>query len=63
MLNFSDEFFKGNLRAVIFNMNSKNELIDQINKNSDNLFDIAGSINCHEQFGASVVIEDMRLSE
>ena len=53
----------GNIRAILFNANSKNDILDQLDKNSDGLLDIVGTVNCHEQFGSSVVIEDIRKSE
>lgn len=62
MMNFSGEFGDGNIRAVIFSTSSKSDILNSIDENKDGLFDIVGSINFHEQFGGSIVIEDIRLS-
>ena len=62
MMNFSGEFGDGNIRAVIFSTSSKSDIVNSIDENKDGLFDIVGSINFHEQFGGSIVIEDIRLS-
>lgn len=63
LMNFTGEFGNGNIRAIIFHVNSKKEFVELINQNSDNLLDIAGTINPSLQFGASIIIEDMRLSD
>ncbi len=63
MFTFSGEFDKGSLRAILFNSNSKSEIVDSIIQNDGELFDIAGTINYSEQFGSSIIIDDMRLSD
>ncbi|MDR3030919.1 MAG: single-stranded-DNA-specific exonuclease RecJ [Holosporales bacterium] len=59
---FSDEFNKSNIRSVIFNTQSKKTLLDSIESNKDAILDIIGQINQNEQFGSSVIIEDIRIS-
>lgn len=62
LLNFSGEFGNGNIRAILFHLNSKQEFVEHLNKNSDTLLDIVGTINPSPQFGSSIIIEDMRIS-
>ena len=62
MLNFSGEFGNGNIRAILFHINSKKEFVALLEKNSDVLLDIAGTINPSLQFGSSIIIEDARVS-
>ena len=62
MFNFSNEFDKGNIKSILFNIKSKSEIIKQIEDNKFELFDIVGSISYNEQFGSSLVIDDLRLS-
>ncbi|MDR0630851.1 MAG: single-stranded-DNA-specific exonuclease RecJ, partial [Holosporales bacterium] len=61
MLLLSDEFGNGRISAVIFGISNKMKFIESIQKNKDNVIDIAGrlSINRH---GNKFVIEDARLS-
>ncbi|MDR0744729.1 MAG: single-stranded-DNA-specific exonuclease RecJ [Holosporales bacterium] len=59
---FSDEFGKNNIRSVIFNISSKNAIIELINTNQSSLFDIVGELNYSEQFGGNVVIKDIRIA-
>ena len=63
LLNFSGEFGNGHLRAILFHINSKKEWVDLIEKNSNELLDIAGTINPSLQFGSSIIIEDARASK
>jgi single-stranded-DNA-specific exonuclease len=63
MLSLSGEFGDGNIRAILFNANSKLDIVKSIEKDKDNLIDVAGFIKTHEQFGTSIIIEDIRLSE
>lgn len=63
IINFSNEFDKGNIRAMIFNSNSKADLIKQIEDNKFELLDIVGYISYSKQFGSSLIIEDIRLSD
>lgn len=62
MINFSGELGKGSLKTLLFNTNSKIELVREINQNESELMDIVGTINYSEQFGSSIIIEDIRLS-
>lgn len=62
MFTFSGEFDKGSLRGMLFNSNSKSEIVNSIIQNDGELFDVVGTINSSEQFGSSLIIEDMRLS-
>jgi len=62
LLNFSGEFGNGNIRAILFHINSKKEFVALLEKNSDVLLDIAGTINPSLQFGSSIIIEDARVS-
>lgn len=63
IFNFSNEFDKGNIKAILFNRNSKLEIIKQIEENKFELFDIVGYINYSEQFGSSIIIDDLKLSD
>ncbi len=63
MFNFSNEFDKGNVKAILFNCNSKLEIIKQIENNKFELFDIVGYVNYSEQFGSSIIIDDLKLSD
>ena len=63
LLNFSCEFGNGNIRATLFHINSKKEFVALLEKNSDALLDIVGTINPSPQFGSSIIIEDARVSQ
>ena len=62
LLNFSGEFGNSNIRAILFHLNSKKEFVALLEKNSETLLDIAGTINPSLQFGSSIIIEDARVS-
>ncbi len=63
LLNFSGEFGNGNIRAILFHINSKKDWIELIEKNSNALLDIVGTINPSLQFGASIIVEDARVNQ
>lgn len=62
IFNFTNEFDKGNIKAILFNLDSKLELVKQIENNKFELFDIVGYINYSDQFGSSLIINDLTLS-
>ena len=62
LIDFSGELGNGRLKAVIFHINSKQDLLSNISKYSDCLLDVIGTLNYSDQFGTSIVIEDIRLS-
>ena len=61
MIFFSGEF-DGNIKAIIFNISSKNFLLTELEKNKHDLFDIAAFVKGSEQFGGSLIVEDIRHS-
>ncbi len=61
MVFFSGEF-DGSVRGIIFNISSKNSLLIEIEKNKDQLLDVAAFIKSDEQYGSSLIIEDIRLA-
>jgi single-stranded DNA-specific DHH superfamily exonuclease len=61
MLFIAGELGDGNIKAILFNVNSKLQIVGEINKNKDALFDIVGYVNFHEKYGASFIIEDIRV--
>ena len=62
MIFFSGEF-DGNMRGVIFNVSSKMSLVLELGKNKDELLDVAAFIKNDDQFGSSLLIEDIKISE
>lgn len=62
IFNVSNEFNKGNIKGIIFNASANSEWIKQIEDNKFELLDIVGSISYSEQFGSSLIIDDIRLS-
>lgn len=62
IFNFTSEFDKGNVKAILFNSDSKLELVKQIENNKFELFDVVGYINYSKQFGSSIIISDLKLS-
>jgi single-stranded-DNA-specific exonuclease len=61
MLTFSGVFGDGLVQAIIFGISGKSGFIELIDKNLDNLIDIAGHISI-SKYGKSFVIKDARLS-
>ncbi len=51
------------MRGMIFHIASKQQLIRGINDNRTAKFDLAGFLNHSEQFGTSIIIEDVKLWE
>jgi single-stranded-DNA-specific exonuclease len=62
MLSLAGELETGNIKAILFNINSKLDIVNAIEQNNGSLFDIAGFIDSNKQFGQSIIIEDIRLS-
>ena len=62
LIDFSCEFGNGKLKSVIFHINTKQELLRNLNIYEDCLLDIIGTLNYSENFGSSIIIEDIRLS-
>jgi single-stranded-DNA-specific exonuclease len=59
--------FKGewnsSIRAALFNVGSKNEIVRLINQNSEKRFDLAFFIKSSEKYGVGIIVEDIRLSD
>ena len=62
LLRFTGEFSNGEIRATIFDISKKKGLVELIEKNSETLLDIAGTINPSLQYGSSITIEDVRVN-
>ncbi|MDR0942294.1 MAG: single-stranded-DNA-specific exonuclease RecJ [Holosporales bacterium] len=62
MLFFSGELGGDSVKALLFGINSKLQIVKAIESNRDALFDAAGYISFHEKYGVSFIIEDMRTS-
>lgn len=62
MASFTGEFGRGNLRTIIFNVASKSDFLDQLERSKDELLDVAGYINHNKPYKPNIVIEDIRKS-
>ncbi|MDR1365312.1 MAG: single-stranded-DNA-specific exonuclease RecJ [Holosporales bacterium] len=50
------------LKAMIFHCHAKHNLVNHIEKRTDDLFDVAGYINIHERYGKSFFVQDARIA-
>ncbi|MBQ8651165.1 MAG: single-stranded-DNA-specific exonuclease RecJ [Alphaproteobacteria bacterium] len=62
IITFSDRFFYEKLKATLFNISLKFNIVNTIESNSDQLFDIVGSLSYSQKFGCNIIIEDIRFS-
>ncbi|MDR0695805.1 MAG: single-stranded-DNA-specific exonuclease RecJ [Holosporales bacterium] len=62
-ISITGEMGSGGFRAVLFNATSKPELVKCTEASVGNLVDIAGYIDSNDQYPASIIIEDIRLSQ
>jgi single-stranded DNA-specific DHH superfamily exonuclease len=61
ILTFAGESGGSKMRAIIFGVSGKAELINSIKDNRDSLLDIAGKISV-TKYGETFIMEDARLS-
>ncbi|MDR1333424.1 MAG: single-stranded-DNA-specific exonuclease RecJ [Holosporales bacterium] len=63
MLWLRGECTSRSVKAMLFNYHSRMGIVTKLEKGLDTMFDVAGHINVHEQYGPSFLVEDMRLSQ
>jgi single-stranded-DNA-specific exonuclease len=62
MLWISGEYSPKKVKAMIFHCSVKRNILEPIEQNFGDMFDVVGYINVHEQYGQSFFVEDVRTS-
>ncbi|MDR1609469.1 MAG: single-stranded-DNA-specific exonuclease RecJ [Holosporales bacterium] len=62
MMWINGEYSAKKVKAMIFHCSAKRNILDPIEQNLGDLFDVVGYINVHEQYGPSFFVEDVRTS-
>ncbi|MDR3224456.1 MAG: single-stranded-DNA-specific exonuclease RecJ [Holosporales bacterium] len=62
MIFLSGELGEGSVKTILFHSKSKKDVVTAIEENKDSLLDVVGRLSYHEQYGASLIIDDLRLT-